>query len=89
MESGADETFLAMFARGDQEAARAAIESRPRLTGYDGITAHPLLKEFVRRNCGHCYRPAHRAIADLLIPDRVRAFRDAGWRTGSKRSGPG
>ncbi len=77
MESGADETFLAMFARGELEAARAAVESRPRLTGYDGITAHPLLKEFVRRNCGHCYKPAHRAIADLLIPDRVRAFRDA------------
>lgn len=77
MESGSDESFLAMFARGDLEAARAAVVSRPRFAGYDGIAAHPLLREFVRRNCGHCYKPVHRAIADLLIPDRVRAFRDA------------
>lgn len=66
-----------MFKSGDREAARAIIESRPGLAGYDGIAAHPLLRDFVRRNCGHCYKPAHRAIADLLIPDRVRAFRDA------------
>ena len=77
MESGSDEAFLATFARGDLEAARAAVESRPRLDCYDGIAAHPLLREFVRRNCGHCYKSTHRAIADLLIPDRVRAFRDA------------
>ncbi|MXY97048.1 MAG: hypothetical protein F4Z29_04700 [Gemmatimonadetes bacterium] len=83
MESGSDEAFLAMFARGDLEAARAFIKSRPLLagyeglTGYDGIAAHPLLRECVRRNCGHCYKPAHRAIADLLIPDRVLVFRDA------------
>lgn len=77
MVSGSDEAFLAAFARGDLETARAAVESRPRLADYVGITAHPLLREFVRRNCGHCYKPAHRAIADLLIPDRVRAFRDA------------
>lgn len=36
-----------------------------------------MLREFVRRNHGHCYKPAHRAIADLLIPSRVRSFRDA------------
>ena len=77
MESGSDEVFLAMLERGDLEAARAAVESRLQLSGYDGIAAHPLLREFVRRNCGHCYKPDHRAIADLLIPDRVRAFRDA------------
>ena len=77
MESGSDEALLAMFERGDLEAARAFIDSRPQLSGYDGIAAHPLLREFVRRNCGHCYKPAHRAIADLLIPDRVRDFRDA------------
>ena len=77
MESVSDEAFLARFERGDLEAAQAAVESQPRLAGYDGIAAHPLLREFVRRNCGHCYKPAHRAIADLLIPDRVRAFRDA------------
>ncbi|MDE2729565.1 MAG: ankyrin repeat domain-containing protein [Gemmatimonadota bacterium] len=77
MKSGSDEAFLAMFERGDLEAAHALIESRPRLAGYDGIAAHPLLREFVRRNCGHCYKSVHRTIADLLIPDRVGAFRDA------------
>ena len=77
MESGSDEAFLSTFARGDLEAARAFIERRPRLAGYDGIAAHPLLRECVRRNCGHCYKSTHRAIADLLIPGRVRAFRDA------------
>lgn len=77
MDLGSDEALLAMFEQGDLEAARTVIVSRPQLSGYNGITAHPLLREFVRRNCGHCYRPAHRAIADLLIPDRVRAFRDA------------
>ncbi|MCY3556436.1 MAG: ankyrin repeat domain-containing protein [Gemmatimonadetes bacterium] len=77
MESGSDEAFLAMFERGDLVAARAFIDSRPRLAGYDGIAAHPLLREFVRRNCGHCYKSTHREIADLLIPERVRAFRDA------------
>ena len=77
MESGSDEAFLSTFARGDLEAARAFIERRPRLADYDGIAAHPLLRECVRRNCGHCYKSTHRAIADLLIPGRVRAFRDA------------
>ena len=77
MDLGSDEALLAMFERGDLEAARAFIDSRPQLSGYDGTAAHPLLREFVRRNCGHCYKPAHRAIADLLIPERVRDFRDA------------
>lgn len=77
MESGSDEDFLVIFESGDQEAARAFIESRPLLAGYEGIASHPLLRECVRRNCGHCYKPVHRAIADLLIPGRVRAFRDA------------
>lgn len=72
-----DEFFLAMFKRGDLDSARAFLKSRPRLAEYDGLSAHPLLREFVRRNSGHCYRPSHRAIADLLTPDRVRAFRDA------------
>ena len=74
--TGEYESFLAMFERGDLEAARAYVESHPLLADYDGIQAHPLLREFVRRNCGHCYKSSHRAIADLLIPDRVRTFRD-------------
>lgn len=77
MESRSEEAFLALFERGDLEAARAFIESRPRLAGYDAIAAHPLLRAFVCRNCGHCHKSTHRAIADLLIPERVRAFRDA------------
>lgn len=77
MESGSDAAFFAVFERGDLESARALIKGRPLLACYDGIAAHPLLRECVRRNCGHCYKPVHRAIADLLIPDRVRAFRDA------------
>lgn len=77
MEYGSNDAFLAMFERGDLEAARVIIESRPGLASYDGITAHPLLRDFVRRNGGHCYKSAHRAIADLLIPERVRTFRDA------------
>lgn len=74
--TGESEYFLEMFERGVLEAASAYVESHPLLAGYDGIQAHPLLREFVRRNCGHCYKSSHRAIADLLIPARVRTFRD-------------
>ena len=74
--TGKSEYFLAMFERGDIKAASTYIESHSLLVSYDGIQAHPLLREFVRRNCGHCYKSSHRTIADLLIPDRVRALRD-------------
>lgn len=73
----ADESFLAVFAQGDFVVARTFVESYPSIARYDGYKAHPLLREFVARNCGHCYKASHRAIADLLIPDRVRSFRDA------------
>ena len=66
-----------MFERGDLAAARSYIHGHPSIGRYDGYEAHPLLREFVRRNHGHCYKPAHRAISDLLIPSRVRSFRDA------------
>ena len=66
-----------MFERGDLAAARSYVGGHPSIGRYDGYEAHPLLREFVRRNHGHCYRPAHRAIADLLIPDRIRSFREA------------
>ncbi len=72
-----DETFLAVFMKGDLVAARAFIDAHPSIGRYAGYKAHPLLREFVARNCGHCYKASHRAIADLLIPDRVRSFRDA------------
>ncbi|MCY3773734.1 MAG: ankyrin repeat domain-containing protein [Gemmatimonadetes bacterium] len=77
MVPNADESFLAVFARGDLVAARAVIDSHPSIGRYDGYKAHPLLREFVARNCGHCYKASHRAIADLLIPDQVRSFRNA------------
>lgn len=66
-----------MFERGDLAAARTYIAGHPSIGRYDGCEAHPLLRAFVVRNCGHCYKASHRAIADLLIPRRVRAFRDA------------
>lgn len=77
MESVSDNAFLSIFERGDLAAARSYVGGHPSIGRYDGYEAHPLLRECVRRNHGHCYRPAHRAIADLLIPDRVRSFRDA------------
>ncbi len=77
MESGSGDAFLSMFERGDLAAARSYIHGHPSIGRYDGYEAHPLLREFVGRNHGHCYKPAHRAIADLLIPSRVRSFRDA------------
>ena len=77
MESESDGSFLSMFERGDLVAARTYINAHPSIGRYDGHEAHPLLREFVRRNHGHCYKPAHRAISDLLIPGRVRTFREA------------
>ena len=77
MESGSDSAFLSIFESGDLAAARNYIHSHPSIGRYDGYEAHPLLREFVRRNHGHCYKPAHRTISDLLIPSRVRSFRDA------------
>ena len=44
---------------------------------HRGYQAHPILREFVARNDGHCHRQSHLVIADLLIPAEVRAFRDA------------
>ncbi len=66
-----------MFERGDLAAARTYIDAHPSIGRYDGYEAHPLLREFVVRNCGHCYKASHRIIADLLIPSRVRSFREA------------
>ena len=77
MASKSDESFLAMCERGDLDSAKAYVVTHSHLASYDGYKAHPLLREFVRRNCGHCYKPAHRTIADLMIPERVRVFRDA------------
>lgn len=46
------------------------------MSQHRGLRAHPLLREFVTRRRGHCYKSQHLAIADLLIPEEVRAFRD-------------
>ena len=77
MEPENDALFLPMFKRGDLPSARSWIGGRPAIAGYGGYQAHPLLREFVQQNGGHCYKTNHRAIADLLIPMCVRAFRDA------------
>jgi ankyrin repeat protein len=53
------------------------LNHSPELTIHGGYTAHPLLREFVNRNGGHCYKQAHMRIADLLTPEKVRSFRDA------------
>ncbi len=65
-----------MCERGDIDSAKTYVVTHSHLAHYNGYQPHPLLIEFVSRNCGHCYRPAHRAIADLMIPERVRNFRD-------------
>ena len=53
------------------------LASHPKLAAHNGYSAHPLLRRFVDYNNGHCYKPSHRCIADLLTPSDVQSFRDA------------
>lgn len=69
--------FLELFEAGDVGAAGAWLREHSELASHTGYAAHPWLREFVSRNKGHCYKPSHLQIADLLIPARVRTFRDA------------
>ena len=62
---------------GDVDGAEALLEHHPDLATHSGYKAHPLLRDFVDRNNGHCYKHAHMFIADLLIPENVRCFRNA------------
>lgn len=53
------------------------MASNPSLVKHDGYAAHPLLTAFVNRNNGHCHKQSHLQIADLLIAEEIRPFRDA------------
>ncbi len=81
VESGAvtveDPGLPDLFTDRDVDGAKALQRREPELSSHDGYKAHPLLRECVSRNFGHCDNPAHRLIADLVIPARVRSFRDA------------
>ncbi len=72
-----EQAFLEQFASGDVDSANASLELHPELAEVDGVHASRLLRAFVDSNHGHCYKAAHRQIADMLIPERVRHFRDA------------
>lgn len=71
------EAFLAAFRSGDIDAARTLMAREPEISVQAGYGIHPLLAAFIDGNDGHCYKAAHLAIADLLIPQVVRSFRDS------------
>ena len=71
------QSFLAAFRDGDVDAAKAVLAETPGLLPHTGYGAHPLLRACVTQNDGHCYRKAHLEVAELLIPQAVRNFRDA------------
>lgn len=70
------ESFLSLFDEGDVTRAAEVLKELGELR-WEGYQAHPLLKQFVSRNGGHCYRPSHLQIADFLTRPGVRDFRDA------------
>ena len=72
----ADE-FLSLFSKGDVDGVSALLNRHPELAAHNEYTAHPLLRAFVDKNDGHCYKDSHMRIADLLTPNCVRALRDA------------
>ena len=69
--------FVSIFHEGDVERARSLILGNPSFANQEGYSAHPLLTQFISHNKGHCYKQAHLQIADMLIPDSIRSFRDA------------
>ncbi|MBM79641.1 MAG: hypothetical protein CMJ78_03480 [Planctomycetaceae bacterium] len=75
------ESFLAAFANGEVDKASGLLRRHPGLKGESTTEtcyqAHSLLREFVHRNGGHCSQRPHMLIADLLIPERARAFRES------------
>jgi hypothetical protein len=71
------ETFLTLFLAGDADGAAELLAHHPDLGTHCGYEAHPLLRRFVDHNNGHCYKPSHLRIADLLTPSNVRCFREA------------
>ena len=68
--------FMALVADGDVDGAAALLVSYPELAVHNGYSAHPLLRRMVNDNDGHCYKPTHMRIADLLTPNGVQSFRD-------------
>ena len=77
MNHAIDQSFLMLFETGDFDSAKALLQRQPELAHHSGYEVHTLLREFVDRNDGHCYKRPHLLIADLLIRDQVRSFRDA------------
>ena len=72
-----NDAFLDLFQEGDIEGVKRMLDQSPALLSQCGYKAHPLLREFVERNKGHCYQRSHLLIADLLIPENIRSFRTA------------
>lgn len=72
-----DPSLPDLYTDRDVDGAKALLQREPELASHDGYKAHPLLRECVSRNFGHCSIPPHMLIADLLIPAQVRSFRDA------------
>ncbi|TWU12144.1 Ankyrin repeats (3 copies) [Symmachiella macrocystis] len=71
------DSFLKMFRNGDLDQAKALVHRHPELASHKSGVGYPLLHAFVNGNGGHSFKRAHLLIADLLIPARVRDFRDA------------
>ena len=69
--------FCHSFANGDVPTAERLLDRFSELRLASNFKAHPLLSECVARNDGHCHKPAHLQIADLLTPQPVRDFRAA------------
>lgn len=72
--------LLDCYERADVEAAEAIINGQDslsvELSALRGAV-HPIVKSFVDGNGGHCYKPEHLQISDMLTPVQVRAFREA------------
>ncbi len=74
MISEVDKQFLDAFQAGEVNRAKTLL---PNLPKHSGIKAHPLLRAFVQGNHGHCYKQNHMLIAEMLLPNSVRDWRDA------------
>lgn len=75
--SSKKEAILSKFEAGDINGIAELLEDSPEMLDHNSLTAHPLIREFVNRNNGHCYKKNHLRIADILTPEIVRSFRDA------------
>ncbi len=71
------EPFIDCFLKADLKGAQQFFDSNSFKLIHEGVQAHPLLAECVQRNDGMCHRENQLLIAELLIPEAVKAFRDA------------